>query len=323
MLTREMAIVALLVLVVIVSCFTVPYYADKMTIYYLCQNMLPNLMIALPMALVMIAADIDVSVGSMVGLSCSLLGLLYAAGVPFVLAMLIALAVGAVGGFLNGWLVTRINLPALAVTIGTMAMFRGIAVGMLGTRTITNFPASWTAVAQWEIGSTGIPVTMLVFVALLVAFIALLHFTSFGRGVFAIGLNKQAAAFAGVNVRRTRLILFTLTGVVSALSGVYWTLLYSTARGDVGSGLELQVIAAVVLGGVSVFGGRGAIHGVVAGVLLIGALTSALQLTGVTAEVINIITGVLLIGSVLVAAFTPWLRDKRPHTATEKGGTQP
>ncbi len=313
-LTREMAIIALLIVVVIASCLAVPNFADRLTVYNLFRDTLSMLMIALPMAMVMITGDIDVSVGSMVGLTCSLLGLLFASGVPFPVAMVIAIVVGAAGGFLNGWLTTKIDLPALAVTIGTMALFRGIAVGLLGTSTVTGFPKSWTIVAKWELGNTGIPMTLLIFVVLLIVFVLLLHFTAFGRGVYAIGLNKEAAAFSGVNVDRTRIILFVLAGAVSALGGIYWTLQYSTARGDVGDGLELQVIAAVVLGGVSVFGGFGAIHGVVAGVLLIGVLSSALRLLGVTADVIKIVTGVLLIASVVVGSFTQWLRLRPPST---------
>jgi len=158
-------------------------------------------------------------------------------------------------------------------------------------------------------------VTTLIFVGLLVVFVYLLHFTPFGRGIFAIGLNAEAATFSGVNSARTRVILFTLAGTVSALGGIYWTLLRGTARGDVGDGLELQVIAAVVLGGVSVFGGRGALHGVVAGVLVIGVLSSALRFEGITAEVIKIITGGLLIGSVVVASFLTWLQNQRARAA--------
>jgi rhamnose transport system permease protein len=315
LISREMAIVALLIAVVLVSSAVVPHFADRMTMYNLLRDMMATLLIALPMAMVMITGDIDVSVGSMVGLTCSLLGLLYAHGVPFALAMVLVLAVGAAGGFLNGFLVTRIGLPALAVTIGTMALFRGIAVGLLGTQTITQFPEAWTNFAKLEISGTGIPVTTVVFLVLLAGFAYLLHFTPFGRGVFAIGLNSEAAAFSGVKVARTRVILFVLAGLISGLGGIYWTLLRGTARGDVGDGLELQVIAAVVLGGVSVFGGRGAIHGVVAGVLLIGALSSALRLEGVTAEVIKIITGVLLIGSVVLGSLVAWLQTRRATTA--------
>ncbi|MDR1077807.1 MAG: ABC transporter permease [Propionibacteriaceae bacterium] len=309
--TREMAIVALLIVVTLASCVGVEYFADKMTMYNLLRDMMATLMIALPMCLVMITGDIDVSVGSMVGLTCSLLGLLYARGVPFGLALVIVLLVGAAGGFMNGWLVTRIGLPSLAVTIGTMALFRGIAVGLLGTTSVTQFPKFWTDLTKLEIAGTGLPITTVVFLVLLAGFIYLLHFTAFGRGIYAIGLNKEAAAFSGVDTARTRIILFVLAGTVSGLGGIYWTLLRGTARGDIGDGLELQVIAAVVLGGVSVFGGVGALYGVVAGVLLIGVLAAALRLMGVTAEVINIITGVLLIGSVVLAAALKWVRERR------------
>ncbi|MEA4945071.1 MAG: ABC transporter permease [Propionicimonas sp.] len=323
LLTREMAIVALLLVTILVAALTVPYFADRMTAYNLLRNMFATLMIALPMALVMITGDIDISVGSMVGLTCSLLGLLYASGVPFELAMVLVLIVGAAGGLLNGLLVTRIGLPALAVTIGTMALFRGIAVGLLGTSTVTEFPEAWTNLAKYEIGTTGIPFIIVFYLVLLAAFIYLLHFTSFGRGVYAIGLNAEAAAFSGVNGARTRTILFMLAGTISGLGGIYWTLLRGTARGDVGDGLELQVIAAVVLGGVSVFGGVGAIYGVVAGVLLIGVLSSALQLVGVTAEVIKIITGVLLIGSVVLASFITWVKDRRARPALAAPAASP
>jgi len=314
--TREMAIIGLLLLTLVVAGLTIPHFADRLTAYNLFRDMFASLLIALPMALVMITGDIDISVGSMVGLSCSLLGLLYASGVPFELAMVIVLVMGAAGGLLNGVLTAKVGLPSLAVTIGTMALFRGIAVGLLGTSTITDFPRSWTVLTKYEIGQTGIPFIMVGYLVLFAAFVYLLNFTPFGRGIYAIGLNSEAAVFSGVNRDRTRIILFVLAGTLSALGGIYWTLLRSTARGDIGDGLELQVIAAVVLGGVSVFGGIGSLYGVVAGVLLIGALSSALRLVGVTAEVIKIITGVLLIGSVVAASMIASFKNRRKKVTT-------
>ncbi|MGC3995794.1 MAG: ABC transporter permease [Propionicimonas sp.] len=224
--------------------------------------------------------------------------------------------VGALGGIVNGLLVTRVGLPALAVTIGTLALYRGIAVGLLGTTAITQFDKWWTALVKARIGSTGIPVVMILFVVLLAAFVVMLHFTPFGRGVFAIGLSKDAAAFSGVNVQRTRLVLFVLSGLMSALAGVYYALYYNSARGDNATGLELQVIAAVVLGGVSVWGGRGALHGVVAGVLLIGVLSKALQLVNITSDVVSIITGVLLVLSVIAGSVVAWAQSRRVRPAT-------
>jgi rhamnose transport system permease protein len=157
---------------------------------------------------------------------------------------------------------------------------------------------------------------MILFAVLLAIFVVILHFTSFGRGVYAIGLSKDAAAFSGIHVARTRVILFVLSGAMSALAGVFYTLRFTSSRGDNATGLELAVIAAVVLGGVSVFGGRGALHGVVAGVLLIGALSNALRLAGVTSDVINIITGVLLVLSVIAGSLLQWIQSRRVRPAT-------
>ena len=158
---------------------------------------------------------------------------------------------------------------------------------------------------------------------LLVLFALLLHFSPFGRGVFEIGLNDEAAHFTGVNVARTKLLLFVLAGAVSALAGVYYTLRYGSARGDNASGLELQVIAAVLLGGVSIFGGRGALHGVVAGVLLIGVISSAMRLDGQTVNVINIVIGVLLVLSVMSTSLLAWVSSLRSARTGARGPSAP
>lgn len=320
LLTREAGIIGLLILVVLVASMSVRNFGSPVTVSYLLLDVAPILLIALPMALVMITGEIDLSVASIVGLSSVVVGTLTQGGMPFEFAAIVALIVGAVGGAINGFLVTVVGLPSLAVTIGSMALFRGLAVGLLGTTAVTDFPDFWTTLARSKIEGTPIPTIMIPFVLLLIVFAVLLHFTSFGRGIFAIGLNKEAAIFSGVNVNRTKFIVFMLSGLVSAFAGIYFTLRYGTARGDNATGLELQVIAAVVLGGVSVFGGRGALHGVIAGVLLIGTLGSALRLANVTSDLINILTGVLLIVSVVGASFLGWLRAKRRRpTGKEKG----
>ena len=150
---------------------------------------------------------------------------------------------------------------------------------------------------------------MIAFVVLAVVFTLLLHFSSFGRGIYDIGLNTEAAEFTGVPVKRTKFTLFVLSGVVSAFAGIYFTLRFTSARGDNANGLELQVIAAVLLGGVSIFGGRGRLHGVIAGVLLIGVISSALRLQGVTINVVNIIIGLLLVISVMSTSVLAWVSD--------------
>ena len=205
-----MAIIFLLIVVLVVASAVVPKFATPVTMGYLLFDITPLLFIALAMAPVMITGDIDLSVGSMVGLSSVTVGLCSQAGLGIPVAMLVALLVGAIGGAVNGLLITRIGLPALAVTIGTLALYRGIAVGLLGTTAITSFDKWWTTLIKSKIGTTGVPTVMILFVVLLAAFTIMLHFTPFGRGVFAIGLSKDAAVFSGVNAERTRLILFVL-----------------------------------------------------------------------------------------------------------------
>jgi rhamnose transport system permease protein len=322
LLTREMAIIVLLLAVIIVASAALPRFATPITLGFLLLDVMPILLIALPMTCVIITGEIDLSVGSMVGLSSVLFGIVHQAGLSIPLAALIAILAGVVGGFINGLLVTTVGLPSLAVTIGTLALFRGLAIGLLGTTAITDFPRYWTQLAKAKIGDTGIPQVMIIFVILAILFVILLHFTTFGRGIYAIGLSAEAAHFSGVKVGRTKLILFILTGTIAALAGVYYTLRFGSSRGDNASGMELQVIAAVLLGGVSIFGGRGALHGVVAGVLLIGVLASALRLAGVTADVINIITGVLLILSVVTSSVLSWVQRRRARPrALSQGGS--
>ena len=274
------------------------------------------------MTMVIVTGEIDLSVASVVGLSSVLLGVLVDAGWSVPAAGLAALVAGVVCGAVNGFLVAYVGLPSLAVTIGTLALFRGLAVGLLGTKAVTDFPDKWTELATAKIGDTGIPQVVVVFLVLAVVFTWLLHFTAFGRGVYDIGLNEEAAHFTGVDVARTKFVLFVLSGALSALAGLYFTLRFGTARGDNASGMELQVIAAVLLGGVSIFGGRGRLHGVVAGVLLIGVISSALRLDGITVNVINIIIGLLLVASVVSTSVLAWVSGLNARRNTRGGSPQ-
>jgi rhamnose transport system permease protein len=237
-------------------------------------------------------------------------------GMSIPAAALVALFVGLLCGALNGFLVAYVGLPSLAVTIGTLALFRGIAVGLLGTKAVTEFTERWTDLANDTLGETNIPLVMIPFLVLTVAFVLLLHFSTFGRGVYDIGLNAEAAHFTGVDVARTKLILFVLSGVVSAFAGIYFTLRFGTARGDNATGYELQVIAAVLLGGVSIFGGRGRLHGVLAGVVLIGVISSALRLEGVTVNFTNIVIGLLLVASVISTSVLAWVSNRVPRRSS-------
>ena len=320
LLTRESAIIALLIIVIVVALATVRNFDSPLTVTYLLRDVAPILLIALPMTLIIITEEIDLSVASIVGLSSVMTGILTQAGLPFPVAAILAILVGTVAGAFNGFLVTVVGLPSLAVTIGTLALFRGIAVGLLGTTAITDFPEEWTDLAKANIPGTPVPVIIVPFIVLAIIFAVLLHFTPFGRSLYAIGLNKEAAQFSGIDVGRTKFILFVMSGAMSGFAGVYFTLLYSNARGDNAMGMELQIIAAVLLGGVSIFGGRGALHGVIAGVLLIGTLGSALRLAGITSDIINVITGVLLILSVVSASLLAWLHKRQTAAIGRRKG---
>lgn len=326
LLTREFAVIALLVAVLLYSNANVPNFDGPLTMYYLFLDIAPILLIALPMTMVIITGEIDLSVASVVGLSSVLVGVLHQdAGMSIPVAGVLAILVGAVCGAFNGFLVAYVGLPSLAVTIGTLALYRGIAVGLLGTKAVTDFPEKWTDLAKERItDGSSYPMILVPFVVLLIVFAALLHFSPFGRGVYEIGLNSEAAHFSGVNVELTKFWLFVMAGAVSAFAGIYYTLRFGSARGDNATGLELQVIAAVLLGGVSIFGGRGALHGVVAGAILIGVIASAMRLESYTVNVINIVIGALLVLSVMSTSFLAWAqslldRRRRSTSSSEPG----
>jgi rhamnose transport system permease protein len=323
LLTRETAVIVLTALVVLYSIVAVPNFDGPLTLKFLLQDIAPILLIALPMTLVIITGEIDLSVASIMGLSSVLLGVLHEGGMSIPAAAVLALLAGLACGALNGFLVAYVGLPSLAVTIGTLALFRGIAVGLLGTTAITDFTERWTDMATDTIGDTMVPLVMIPFAVLAVVFVVLLHFSTFGRGVYDIGLNSEAAHFTGVDVARTKFVLFVLSGVVSAFAGIYFTLRFGSARGDNATGYELQVIAAVLLGGVSIFGGRGRLHGVLAGVVLIGVISSALRLESVTVNVTNIIVGLLLIASVILPSVLAWTSSRLPRKAATPPGSRP
>ncbi len=255
---------------------------------------------SLPMALIIILGEIDLSVEAMVGLSSAILGYLWAAGVPLWVAIPVVLCVGALGGMFNGILVTRIGLPSLVVTLGTLALFRGLALVVLGPLGISKFPAEFTAFGFGTVPGTPIPWPLLVYVGLALVLGVVLHRTWLGRQMYAIGQNNETSRYSGVRVARVRMALFILSGTVAALAGVILTARFASARADVGQGMTLTVVTIVLLGGVNIFGGRGTIPGVILAFLTLAVLGNVLRLTRVPTELQNIVGGLLLILSVAV-----------------------
>ena len=280
-------------------------------------------LMALPLTMVIVAAEIDLSVASVLALSSALMAYLWDHNQPVETILPICIVAGALCGAFNGVLVTRLGLPSLAVTIGTLALFRGLAFVVIGDQSVTDFPQVWTDRAFGNFAGTFFPNTMVLFAVLAAAFAVLLHATPFGRSAFAIGANEEAAYFSGLRVKRIKLALFTLSGAVAGLAGVVISLRNSTAAANVGQGFELTVITAVLLGGVSIFGGRGTIGGVVLALVLLGGIQKALLLSeSISSYWIQIVTGTLLVVSVLgpnLARRVADARRRRSRPLPEEG----
>ena len=307
----DAVVLAALVAVAVTGSFTIEGVGDPRFWRFVTLEAIPIALIALPMTLVIITGEIDLSVASVLGLTCTVMGQLWVSGVTSLpLLIAISLLLGAGLGAVNGLFVTGFGLPSLAVTIGTLALYRGLAFVVLGDRAVANYPPQWTTSAVKAIPHTTLPWVIFVVAALAVGFGVVLHATPIGRGIYAMGNNAEAARFAGIKVRVTKFWLFVVSGAMSSLAGVFWTLRFASARADNGTGLELAVVAAVLLGGVSIFGGRGALLGVLAAVALLGVLRNALQLAYVPANTLTIITGSMLIASVVGPNVAGMLRDR-------------
>jgi rhamnose transport system permease protein len=296
----EILLVALLAATIGYGAHVSPYFLHSTNLFFICLNVGEVAIMALPLTLIVITGEIDLSVASTLGLSGVLMAELFKHGWGIWPAMILAVLLGAVLGAVNGFLVTRIGLPSLAVTIGTLTLYRGIAQGILPTDTIGGFPNGLASIGVVPIPHTHLPYSIAFFAALAIIFAVVLHATPLGRAIFAIGAGQEAAFFAGIRVKRIKFWLFVLSGTLSGLAGVLWTLRFASARYDSGTGLELFVVTIVLLGGVSIFGGRGTILGVVMAVAVLGCLQTALTADLVAAQDQNIVVGALLVASVIV-----------------------
>jgi rhamnose transport system permease protein len=304
-------------------------FLNATTGFYIGLNMGEIAIMALPLTLIVITGEIDLSVASMLGLSGAVMGQLHSQGWPIGLAMVAALVVGALGGALNGVLVARLGLPSIAVTIGTLTLFRGLAEIVLGARTITDFPTSLTNIGVVPVPGTQLSYSTVIFVVLAIIFGVVLHATRAGRAIVATGLAPEAAQFAGIRVNRVKFALFVLSGVMCAFAGILFTLKNASVSYDAGTGLELNVVAIVLFGGVSIFGGRGTVIGVVLSVIIFGTLQQVLTQMQVQPEVQNIIIGGLLLVSVVLPNGAEAVRRLRarlrtgPHLARASRSQRP
>ncbi len=286
-------------------------------------------LMAMPMTFVIVTGGIDLSVGSALGMCAILLGYSWHNwGFPLPLAIGFALAAGAAGGFVNGWVITRLGVPPLIMTIATLALYRGLAEGISQAHSVRGYPDWFYGLGQGAL--FGVPSQLWLFFAAILVFGVILGFTTFGRALRAIGFNETGARFSGVPVDRIKLIIYTASGTMAGLAAWIFVSRVSTTRSDMGTGMELDVIAAVVLGGTSIFGGVGTVFGTVLGLLLIQLLKDGLALTGVKGDATIMVIGTVLIASILVTSFAERRRDaarasnpRSPRATTTEGRETP
>jgi rhamnose transport system permease protein len=265
-------------------------------------------LIALPMTFIIITGGIDLSVGAVVGLCAIMLGYSWKNfGFPLPVAIVFALAVGGLAGFVNGLVITRIRVPPLIMTIATLALYRGLAEGISQAHSVRGYPERFYALGQGDL--FGVPTQLVILVILILVAGVALDRTTFGRTLYAIGANETAARFSALSVDRVKLIVYTLSGLASGLAAIVLVSRVTTTRMDMGMGYELDVIAAVVLGGTSIFGGSGTIWGTAIGLAMIQLLKNGLALTGVKGDATIVVIGVALILSVLIASSLQRRRD--------------
>ncbi len=256
-------------------------------------------LVALPMTLIIVTGGIDLSVGSILGLCAIMLGVLWKnLGLPLELAIFLTLVIGTLAGLVNGWVITRVGVPPLIATLATLALYRGLAEGISQARSVRGYPDWFFTLGQGEVWA--VPTQLWFLLAAILVFAVLLARTSFGRTLYAIGNNETAARFSGLAVDRAKLTIYGLSGCMAGLAAWIFVSRVSTTRSDMGTGVELDAIAAVVLGGTSIFGGTGSVLGTVLGVVLVQLLKNGLALTGVKGDATIVVIGVVLILSILL-----------------------
>jgi rhamnose transport system permease protein len=290
----EVLLLVFLALVFLINMQLSPYFLDPYNLSDATFNFTEKAIIALPMALLIIAGDIDLSVASIIALASTAMGAAAAAGAPMPVLLVVGPAVGLACGLLNGWLVTRFAVPAIIVTIGTMSLYRGISYIALGDQAYRTYPDGFDYFGQGYVFWV-VSFEFCLFVVLTVLFGVLLHKTSFGRRVYAIGNNPTAALFSGIDVERHRLLLFGLVGLMSGLASVLLTSRLGSTRPNIATAWELEIITMVVLGGIAINGGSGTIPGVFIAVFVMGFLTFGLGLLNVPGIVMTVVIGLLLI----------------------------
>jgi rhamnose transport system permease protein len=290
----EALLLLVLVLLFAANSLASPYFLDPWNLSDATFNFTEKGIIALAMGFLIIAGEIDLSVAAIIALASTAMGAAAQAGVGPAGLCAIGLLVGVLCGAFNGFLITRVGLPSIVATIGTMSLFRGIAYVVLGDGVYKGYPSGFEYFGQgyvWWVFSF----EFVAFLLLAVGAYVLLHRTVFGRAIFAIGNNSFAARFSGVRVERVKFLLFLMTGLASGVAAIMLTSRLGSTRPSIAFGWELEVVTMVVLGGVSILGGSGTIPGIVIAAFVMGVVTFGLGLLNVPGIVMSIFIGLMLI----------------------------
>jgi rhamnose transport system permease protein len=264
------------------------------------QLSIEKIIVALVMTFIIINGEIDLSVGSMMGLSACAFGwMVKEQGVAAPAAIAISLGIGVLGGALNGWFITRVGLPSLVVTLATLIGFRGLARVLVEDRGLTDFPDWFDALGQQ--GLIGpLPFALIALAVLFLILYIVLEHSGFGRKTQVIGTNREVAEFAGIDTDRHKMILFIASGTIAAFAGLLYAARVGAVRGDVANGFELDIITIVLLGGVSIFGGTGSLIGTLLAILIVLNIRNGMALLNITGHIQTGVIGLLLIASVIV-----------------------
>ena len=295
----EGAPLAALVVAIVVFAAIAPGFFTVPNFFELTRSSVETGLIAIAITAVLITGGIDLSVGSIMGLTAVVFGIAQIDWqLPVPSAVGLALLVGIAGGWLNGLLIARLSIPPLIVTLGTLSLFRGIAEGLTQAAvSYSGFPPRFVSLGQGYLPG-GVPAQLPILLAAIVGYAVLLHRSVIGRTWYAIGFNAASSRYAGVPVARRIALVYVLSGVMASLAGIVYVAHVGQARASAGTGYELDALTAVVLGGTSVFGGRGTIGGTLIGVFLLVVLKNGLALAALPAELIGIVTGLLLVGTI-------------------------
>ena len=305
----ELLLTAIAVLIFIANTQASPYFLDPWNLSDATFNFTEKAMIAFAMALLIISGEIDLSVAGIIALASTAMGwaLQFGVGTPGLVA--IGLAVGLICGAFNGALVTRLGLPSIVVTIGTMSLFRGLSYVILGDQAFNGYPSDFAFFGRGYVFWV-ISFELTLFLVFALIYGVVLHATNFGRQVYAIGNNPTAATFSGIRVQRVKMILFLLTGLMSGIAAICLTSRLGSTRPSIAFAWELEVVTMVVLGGVSILGGAGSILGVVIAALIMGMVTFGLGLLNVPGIVMSIFIGALLIGVIAIPRLVARIRGR-------------